>query len=566
MDAIFDRVIKEFFPNENVPCWKKWIFETAFGNKIFSRLINNDKLFNRHGVDWVNSVVELLELQCETKNDDFNNIPRHGATVIIANHPTVIDGLTLIHTVSRVREDIKIIANHILPIIFPEVSGITIGIENMAGKMSHKKFREMNDHLKNGGVLIICPAGKLANWSLSGLQEHKWNPGFLQLAIRNNAALVPVHITGKNSKRYYLTATLWRQLSNIMVIREALRHRGNIMKIKIGEQISLTSFNRDNKELSAAASTCRVHLQSIGKNGPALVDTISAQETIASRKALISEIDACEVLRHFNDGRKLVIYRCNTGGISPIIDELGRLRERCYRDIGAGSGTDKDNDVFDETYYHVILWDPSEVEILGAYRLVPVGEQLARYGINGLYSSSLFKYHESAYSCLEKCVEIGRGFIQKPYQKSNVLDYLWRGIFDFIKRYPDYKYLLGVLTIPGSFPEDVQKLIVAFYNMYFATSIDFCTPIELFSGEDKQNDSPFCGKDFRHDWSVLHHLLRDKGYELPWPFKQSAKWFSPGGSTIMSFTKDNSFNSIAGLNLSAIDKLNGIYFNHYLKD
>ncbi|USB61697.1 hypothetical protein KU670_07835 [Klebsiella pneumoniae] len=141
MDTIFDRVIKEFFPNKNVPYWKKWIFETAFGNKIFSRLINNDKLFNRHGVDWVNSVVELLELQCETKNDDFNNIPRHGATVIIANHPTVIDGLTLIHTVSRVREDIKIIANHILPIIFSEVSGITIGIENMAGKMSHKKIQ-----------------------------------------------------------------------------------------------------------------------------------------------------------------------------------------------------------------------------------------------------------------------------------------------------------------------------------------------------------------------------------------------------------------------------------------
>lgn len=34
----------------------------------------------------------------------------------------------------------------------------------------------------------------------------------------------------------------------------------------------------------------------------------------------------------------------------------------------------------------------------------------------------------------------------------------------------------------------------------------------------------------------------------------------------MSFTKDNSFNSIAGLNLSAIDKLNEIYFKHYLKE
>jgi putative hemolysin len=95
------------------------------------------------------------------------------------------------------------VANHILPMIFPQVAGLTIGIENMAGKMSHKKFRDERSPA-NGGVLIICPAGKLANWSLSGLQEHKWNPGFLQLAMRNNAALVPVHITGSNSKTYYL--------------------------------------------------------------------------------------------------------------------------------------------------------------------------------------------------------------------------------------------------------------------------------------------------------------------------------------------------------------------------
>ncbi|MFV5929006.1 lysophospholipid acyltransferase family protein [Klebsiella aerogenes] len=566
MDAMLDRVIREFFPNTNVPSWKKWVFRVAFGSKAFSRLTDDEQLVNKNGVPWVSSIIEFFKVRCETELSDFNNIPRNGATVIISNHPTVLDGLALIHTVSMVRKDIKIVANHILPMIFPQVSELTIGIKNMAGKMSHKKFREMNDHLRNGGVLIICPAGKLANWSLSGLQEHKWNPGFLQLAMRNNAALVPVHITGSNSKTYYFTATVWRQLSNIMIIREALRHHDKTMKINVGQQISLSSFKRYNKDLSAAASVCLMHLQSMGKNGPALVDTISPQELIESRESLISTIEKCEVLRQFNDGKKLLIYRQNTSGTSPIIDELGRLRESCYRDIGAGSGKDRDNDIFDESYYHIILWDPSDAEILGAYRLIPVGEQLARHGVTGLYSNSLFKYHDSAYCCLEKCVEIGRGFIQKPYQKSNVLDYLWRGIFDFIKRYPDYKYLLGVLTIPGSFPEDVQKLIVSFYNMYFATSIDFCTPIELFTAEDTQSDSPFSGKDFRDDWCVLNHLLREKGYELPWPFKQSAKWFSPGGSSIMSFTKDNSFNSIAGLNLSAIDKLNEIYFKHYLKE
>lgn len=119
---------------------EKWLFRSAFGNKKFTRIIYNDRLVNQSGVEWVNSVVDLLELQCATEQHQFNNIPENGAAVVISNHPTVIDGLALIHTVSRVRKDIKIIANHILPIIFPQVAELTIGIENMAGKMSHKNL------------------------------------------------------------------------------------------------------------------------------------------------------------------------------------------------------------------------------------------------------------------------------------------------------------------------------------------------------------------------------------------------------------------------------------------
>ncbi|MBZ0059976.1 MULTISPECIES: lysophospholipid acyltransferase family protein [unclassified Leclercia] len=566
MDVIFNKVIREFFPDTKLPFWKNWLFRRAFCNKAFSRLIHDDQIFNKKGISWVNSVIDFFKVNCVTDICDYNNIPRHGAAVVISNHPTVMDGLSLIHTVSRVRKDIKIVANHILPIIFPQVSELTIGIQNMAGKMSHKKFREMNDHLKNGGVLIICPAGKLASWSLSGLQEHAWNPGFLQLAMRNDAALVPVHITGANSKTYYFMATIWRQLSNLMIIRESLRHRGKTIKVKIGQQICLSSFEKYNKDLSAAANACSMHLQSTGKNGPALLDTVSPQEHIESKSALINAIEECEILRQFNDGKKLLIYRRDTAGNSPIIDELGRLRERCYRDIGSGSGKDKDNDIFDDSYFHVILWYPSDTEILGAYRVIPVGEQLARKGVTGLYSNSLFEYHEGAYACLEKSVEIGRGFIQKPYQKSIALDYLWRGIFDFVKKHPGYKYLLGVLTIPGSFPEDIQKLIVNFYNIYFSTTNQFCTPVDLFTADEPQFSNHFSGKDFKNDWIMLNNLLRERGYELPWPFKQCAKWFSPGGSAVICFTKDVSFNSIAGLNLSDIEKLNQIYFKHYIKD
>lgn len=53
------------------------------------------------------------------------------------------------------------------------------------------------------------------------------------------------------------------------------------------------------------------------KNGPALIDTISPQELMASKKSLINEIEKCEVLK-FNDGKKL-LYRRNSGGIHQLL-------------------------------------------------------------------------------------------------------------------------------------------------------------------------------------------------------------------------------------------------------
>lgn len=566
MDMLFKKVMKEFFPATEIPFWKTWLLKWAFGTKILSRLMRDDNLLNNRGTKWVDYVIEFFQVRCETPHEDFLNIPLHGPAIVISNHPTVMDGPALIHTVSQVRKDIKIVANHILPLLFPQVSELTIGIENMAGKMSHKKFREMNGHLKKGGVLIICPAGKLASWSLSGLKEPDWNPGFIQLAIRNDAALVPVHITGTNSARYYFTAKVWRQLSNIMIIREAQRHRGKILKLKIGRQIALSTFTQYGKDLSLAAKACSKHLNSIGSNGPEILETLPLQTHVEDRNQLVEAMKACEILKTYKDDKHLLLYRCENGDHSPIIDELGHLRKACYRAIGVGADKIKDNDIFDESYFHIILWDSFAREIMGSYRLVPVGEQLVKYGLSGLYSHTLFQYHDDANCYLEKSIEIGRGFIQKKYQKSGVLDYLWRGIFDFTKKYPDYKYFLGVLTIPGSYPENVQSLIINFYIKYFSTIEPFCTPIAPLPLVSQTKPDSLSTDSFKNDWLELNRLLKEKGYELPWPFKQTAKWFAPGGSALISFTKDESFNSIAGLNLSTIEKLKDAYCKHYLTD
>lgn len=57
------------------------------------------------------------------------------------------------------------------------------------------------------------------------------------------------------------------------------------MKINIGQQIALSSFKEYNKDLSAAANVCLTHLQSIAKNGPAMLDTIMQELELGKKGA-----------------------------------------------------------------------------------------------------------------------------------------------------------------------------------------------------------------------------------------------------------------------------------------
>ncbi|WP_034918384.1 lysophospholipid acyltransferase family protein [Erwinia sp. 9145] len=559
MDSI-ERIIMEFFPNKSIPSLLKKFIKWIVGeDKLASAL---ESIADKRGIEWTEDVADQLGLRAETHFSDYDNIPAQGPTIVFSNHPTVLDGLMVINTVSQVRKDIKIVANHVLTLLFPQVKDIAIGIRNMQGKMSHKQLKEMNDHLAQNGVLIIFPAGKLAGLTLFGLREAPWQEGFLRLAVKYNAALVPVHIQGRNSFFYYLAAAIWRPLSNLMLCRECLKHKGKTRRIKISRQINISGM--DKNTYRAVVDDCKKHLINVGPGKPGVLPQSPPIARPEERSLLHNALNKCEILRTNSDGKVLFLYHYRGEIYSPILNELGRLREICFRAIGAGTGKKRDNDIYDREYYHVILWDPYHLEIAGAYRLIPAGKQIDRRGVEGLYSHHLFHYNEMCLPQIRQSVEIGRGFIQRQYQRTNALDILWKGIFYFINTQTDCKHLLGVLTIPGNYPRKAQQLIVGFYQLYFSVDEDACCLTQPYLVSDITISDYFTGEDFEKDWKKLLSHLRELNCELPWPYKQAAKWYKPGGSKLFCFVEDKSFNSIAGLNCCEVEKLKNMYHMHYL--
>jgi hypothetical protein len=109
------------------------------------------------------------------------------------------------------------------------------------------------------------------------------------------------------------------------------------------------------------------------------------------------------------------------------------------------------------------LWNHAASELVGAYRLGLVDRILRQFGPKGLYSSQLFRYKPEFVSQLSRAIEFGRSFIRSEYQKKyNSLILIWRGIGEFIGRYPQYHILFGPVSISRDYHKVSKTLLVRF--------------------------------------------------------------------------------------------------------
>ena len=130
------------------------------------------------------------------------------------------------------------------------------------------------------------------------------------------------------------------------------------------------------------------HLYKIGKSKAGILKTESAIALPERRTDLKKALKECEFLGNTPDGKSIYLYTHTTA--SPIMREIGRLRVCSFRAVDEGTGKHRDIDQFDSHYLHLILWDPEDLEISGAYRFTSTKKAVTERGIDDLYTSTLF--------------------------------------------------------------------------------------------------------------------------------------------------------------------------------
>jgi putative hemolysin len=499
------------------------------------------------GFDFVEQVLRSFDFHLRLRDSERSRIPSSGRVIIVANHPIgSLDGLALLHLVRGLRPDVKVVANELLTAIAP-LHDVLLPVVNMGrGRSRREHLRKIRAHLAEERALIIFPAGEVSRLAPSGIRDGSWQSGFVKLALATRSPVLPIHVAGRNSLFFYSLSLMARPLSTLWLVREMFKQSHNTVDARIGCAVPFDSYAAAGVAPQRLAALFRKHVYRLGAGRKPIFRSIETVAPAENRQLLARELQACEHLGSTPDGMEIRI--CRYAEAPCTMRELGRLREYTFRTVGEGSGQPRDLDRFDPHYLHLVLWDVSEREIAGAYRLGNAAELSRERGLDALYSHSLFQYGEAMSPVIAAGLELGRSFVQPRYQSRHSLDYLWWGIGAFLGAHPEFRYLFGPVSLSRYYGDSGTALVAAYYRLYHNQPDYTVRPRTAFTCPESaatEARKHFVGDDSAEDLRRLKEGLAGLGLPLPTLFKHYAKATEPGGCSFSAFNVDANFGDCA---------------------
>jgi hypothetical protein len=345
------------------------------------------------------------------------------------------------------------------------------------------------------------------------------------------------------------------------------KQQKNQIKFTIGKIIPYQAYNCLSISTDDKVKLFKKHVYRVGKDRKPIFHTETAVARPERRNDLKKALQDAELLGRTPDNKQIYLY--NDAKSSPIMREIGRLREVTFRAVDEGTGRRRDMDRFDSYYQHLILWDEDDLEIVGAYRLADSAKVVAERGTKGLYTDSLFTYDDGHRWFLDQGMELGRSFVQQRYWGKRSLDYLWYGIGAFVARNPDFRYLFGPVSISNGMPQAAKDLLVYFYKLYFSPDAKASCSKNPFSFSQPPAElaREFCGTDYKLDFKKLKTLLGNMGVSIPTLYKQYSELCKPGGVSFIDFNVDPDFNNcVDGLVVVDLENLKEKKRKRYIEE
>ncbi len=450
-----------------------------------------DKRKNLNGIDFIDSILNEFEIDFDIPEKDLKRIPKDGAFITVSNHPLGgIDGMILMKLVLEKRPDYKVIANfllHRLDPLKPYILPVNPFEDHKDAKSSLGGMKRSIAHLKAGNALGIFPAGEVSTSKDKHLIVDKpWEPSAMKLIQKSKVPVLPIYFHAKNSVFFYRLASMSDVLRTAKLPSEMLSQKRRKIKVRIGHPIPVED-QKEHTNLEAYTAFLRrktymlanvFEKKNLLSKLPRTLKIPRSPKDVAeeTNSELMSlEVENCRRMdKRLLQSKNYEVFLAKREVIPNILNEIGRLREITFREVGEGTNKSVDLDKFDDHYHHLFLWDREAEKIAGAYRMGMGNEIFAAHGIDGFYLQDLFGFEPELYKMMSESIEMGRAFIIKEYQlKPMPLFLLWKGIVHCTLRFPEHKYLIGGVTISDKFSNFSKSLMIEFmksnyYDPYVA--------------------------------------------------------------------------------------------------
>ncbi len=511
------------------------------------------------GIDFIDDLIDELKLNFTVSEEELGRIPRTGPFITVSNHPFGgIDGMLMIKIIASVRPDYKILANFLTQRVEP-VKDFILPVnpfeDRKDAKSSVTGIKYALKHLREGNALGIFPAGEVSSYNMYavGISDRQWQTPALKMIRSAGVPVLPVYFTGSNSRLFHLLGLIHPSLRTVRLPSELFNKKKQMIRIRIGnpvsvkEQSQFSDIDRYGRFLRAKTYALGSALEVHKFFTPGISRARKVEQTIppVDPARLEEEVGRLRDRYMLFESGEFQVFCSPSWCLPSIMNELGRLREETFRLIGEGTNRSIDIDEFDLYYNQLFVWDTREKKIVGAYRVGKGKEIMDQYGIKGFYIKSLFRINPKLHPVLRQSLELGRSFIVADYQKKPLpLFLLWKGILYFLIKNPEYRYLIGPVSISNRFSRFSRGMIIQYimlnhYNHEFGKYI---RSRKKFVVEEFRDLDTEIIMETANDLNKFDKFIREvetSGYNMPVLLK---KYLKQNGK-IIGFNIDPKFNN-----------------------
>lgn len=553
------------------------IFDRLLGIKKLQKIYLNSELPGLDKQTFSRKLIDILGVQVSGIGDIVAKIPPKGRCIVVCNHPYgMIEGVIIAHLLSSYRSDTKIMANVGLQ-MFKEIKDYFIFANPLKPKaaINTSAIKQCFAHVKNDGLLVIFPAGRVSFYQpeKKRITDGDWNRLAVQIAKKTATPILPVFISGTNSKLFHRMGRIYYRFRLLMLTREMLKLQQHNISLKTNNLIKVKQLNEfDGIERMNDFVRLQCYLNDEHYFTPWLADDkpTSFKEVLpmSDKATMKTELSLLPEEQHLLDFKTFSVYYGYQQQMPTCVQEITRLREITFRTLNEGSGEACDTDKFDATYMHLFIFDHKNEEIIGAYRIGQTDLLQKNGDVSQLYLSQMFNFKPEFINQQQPCLEMGRSFIVEAHQNSfHGLLLLWKGIGTFVCQNPQYRTLYGTVSLSKLY----DPRSVALINEIMITNNDSVNAKAQFEGQLHPEVKDFISAESLElkQLSALVMAIEKDGKDIPVLLKQYHKL----GAKFHCMGIDMNFNQTPGLLLSvhlpaAPEKLLNLYLgkdkNNYL--